>query len=1075
MDENKFTPSLPEKFSNAHTRKNNQRKKDPPFPVVLIIIPAGDYAGLSRLIHHLPSSLGMSYVIAEYWPLDHVGALPGEGELLRLLEGKNSMKIQAARQGTVLIKDQVYLLSPQMGIGAVDDKLVVFSRSIRRKEQDALDLLLADLAYACSRQAIVVLQTGIAMDLTAGLRVIRAEGGFTFIQRDSSQFMDLSHPGEITGCIDFILPSAAIASRLKWLKDYFGSPPFGSGPAENDQVHLGRLYLLLLKNEGVDFSRYKQAHVLDRIRRRMAVYGVTGLEEYLSFLEDNMGELRQLYRDLLNSISGIFLEPETTRVLASEVLPRLLKNRTPSAGLRIWIPQCSGGEEACSIAICVSEYLKKHDLELPVQVFATDMNKGGIERARLGHYEESALSHVSPRRLKRYFTKLEEGYQLSASVREMCVFATHNLLKDPPFSNVDIIVCRNVLTGLDADHQDSIFRSFHYALNPEGFLLMESHPDVLLKAELFEVLGTEPGIYRRKEAPAAFLFPSFFSREQDGEKEAAGLLLGSYTPAAVLVNDSLEIVRFYGNSSPYLRPSFGKSSLNLLQLLDDSLFFDVNSLFERLKREGKAVRSEVVSLYKKEALPEIIIELVPLRTVSCSLLIFRETSYAAGDNASAHTVPDGKDRKLHALEKQLREARLQLAAGNQEAARLQEELQTTREELMSANEELHSLNEALSDSKLDLESHNHELSVVNTDLSTRNKELESSVEYAHAIVAAIRQPLVILRGDLRIRTANEAFYSYFGLDPIEVHGHYFYSVGNGLFDLEDLRGQLVDMLARKVESLDVEIKHSFPKLGERILSLHASRMQEFPRRRPGILLVMEDITDRKMAERFKDEFIGIASHELKTPATSIQAYTQILYNEFLESNDQRSAQLVSRLNSQVTKLAHLAKDLLDITRITQGQISLKKNYFDVNALIREIVEDMQLTTQIPIRVGELPPAPELWGDRDRVGQVLVNLLSNAAKYAAGAPGIDLFTVIRQDALHISVRDYGIGMSSETMQKIFDRFYRSDDPASLRHPGLGLGLYIASEIVKRHGGTIAVRSELGKGSVFTAVLPWGKPE
>lgn len=1018
----------------------------------------------------------MAYIIVEYVPYDETdGQLNGESILPRLLEGRTKMTVNEVTPNMHLEKNKLYVLPPGANVNIVNGRFVFSTPLVRRKDDNVLDLLLANMAYGFGRQVAAIVMPGVTMDITAGLRVIKAEGGFTFLHKDAGLFQEMARPDEMADCIDFILPPAGITERLKWLKGYFSG--IGSGSAEAVEVErnqLGRIYLFLLNQKGIDFSLYKQSAVLHRILRRMAIAGTDSMEEYAGFLSDNAGEAEHLYRDVLSVVSGIFMEPEISRVLVKEVLPRVLDKRLKTSPLRIWIPLCAGGEEACSVAICVLEYLKEKDIELPVQVFATDLNRATIEKARMGFYEDGALVNLSPRRIRKYFIKVEGGYQVVGPVREMCIFAAHNLLKDPPFSRVDIIVGQNALAGLHMDHWHTVFRSFHYALNAQGWLLLKNWKDSWYPMELFARMEAAPELYSRKEVPAAFPLPAFSRQEPDGEREAAELLLNGYVAAAILIDDVFRIVRYYGDTSPYLRPAGGRPSLHVLQLLDDSIVFDVNHLFERLGKEGRPVRLEGILLTGDSNSREIDVELIPLRYRNWRLLVFREGGRPSAEGAAAlsGTKSEVQARKILSLEKRLRDTEKMLQKANEGSWRMQEQLHTAQEELMSSNEELMSMNEALAMAKLELEVYNHELSTVNTDLYTRNKDLETSIEYAHAIISAIRQPLIILQNDLRVRTANNAFYSYFGLDPEEVKGQYLYTIGDGIFDLEELLGHLGQLSAKRNPSLDMEIKQHFPRHGERVMLLNAAIMEGHTGRRAGILLGLEDITDRKMADRFKDEFIGIASHELKTPATSIQAYTQILYNEFLESNDQRSAALMSRLNSQVTRLAHLAKDLLDITKITQGQINLRKQYFDMNALINDIVEEVQVTTAIRVAVA-VPVIPQVWGDKDRMGQVLVNLLSNAIKYSADSASVDLSAIVRKSAVHLIVQDYGIGMSAETVQKIFDRFYRSDDPASLRHPGLGLGLYISAEIVRRHGGRILVSSEKGKGSVFTVILPFGK--
>jgi two-component system CheB/CheR fusion protein len=1045
-------------------------------PIAALALPTGESSIFESLFAQVPADLGFAYIIMEYGP---AGSTPASGpsSLYAKLNKRTAMPVIVPGRNTPLEKDHIYLLPPGTSVNLVRGRLTFGAGISIVKSDSVIDLFAATVASGAPGRAVVIVPSAAATRATTGLRVVRTVGGFVFALEEKDPLF--SPPIGRTGFVDFTLSPGRAVEKLRSLAGYLHK---GQADPADKHPELSRIYLQLLHRRGIDFSRYRQPDVLRCIRRRMAIHALDTLESYLAFLQEEEEEVALLHDELQTGIAGFFLEPAIEHALVKDILPALLARRSGESPLRVWIPHCNGGQQASSFAIALSEYMESHNLNIPIQIFATDLNKLAIDRARIGIYEDSELHNISPQRIKKFFARRMDGYHLSKSIREMCVFATQNFLKDPPFSHIDIILGPNALVGLGPEERKKIFRAFHYALNPSGYLVLgrlrtSDNPDYL-----FHLLTDNPGIFLKKDVPATFDTPVLIPSYTAGEQEADRLLLSGYVPAAFLVDEQFRVIRFYGNADPYLRQESDRPSLHLLRILRDDLVFELDELIQQADKEGKAAKKEGIPSGEHPGYRQLSVEVVPLRSFGRKwrLVIIREWSPAEKTTKTQKPGarnPTAKDLRITALEKELNEMRGLLLAANEESRKAQEALQIANEEMMASNEELRSineelvgLNEELKAAREELLSFNIELNTMNEDLYVRNQELQLSGDYAHAVIASIRQPLVVLQDDRYIRKANPAFYRLFRLVPEDVTGMSLYSIGDGILDQDDLRRGLRQMQSKKLASVDLECKILLPSQGERILSFSFARMQKVSGIRPGILLTVEDITDRKMADRFKDEFIGIASHELKTPATSIQAYSQLLYDELAETNDQRSVQLVSKLNTQVSRLTHLAKDLLDVTRISQGQIALRLEYFNLNQLITETVEELQVTTKIRLVIAGLSTAQPFRGDRSRIRQVLVNLLTNAMKYSPASEEIIVHAESTAQQVRISIQDFGIGMSTDTLQKIFDRFYRSEDPSTIRHPGIGLGLYISSEIVRRHGGDITVSSERGKGSIFTITLP-----
>jgi chemotaxis methyl-accepting protein methylase/signal transduction histidine kinase len=394
------------------------------------------------------------------------------------------------------------------------------------------------------------------------------------------------------------------------------------------------------------------------------------------------------------------------------------------------------------------------------------------------------------------------------------------------------------------------------------------------------------------------------------------------------------------------------------------------------------------------------------------------------------------------------------------------ELDVTNEKLQSANEELASNSE-------ELQSTNEEMTTLSEELQTRNEEVTIALDYADAIIRTVRGPLLVLNKDLRIISANEAFYNAFKVAANDTENRLLYDLGNRQWNIPKLKTLLEKILPKSNTLTDYEVVHNFKDIGQKTMLLNARTLQQGPNKTSLILLAIEDITVRKQLEQQKDEFISIASHELKTPITSVKAYTQILGQRFRKAEDIKSVELVDKMDSQLDKLTDLIGDLLDITMLEAGRIQYHESYFDFNELIEETVEELQRTTEKHRIVKKLQPSRTVYGDHDRLGQVITNFMTNAIKYSPRADKIIVKTIVDKDNVTLCVQDFGVGLSQKDQAKVFERFYRVRGSDQNTYPGLGLGLYIASEIIKRHKGRVWVESKKAEGSTFCFSLPMPK--
>ena len=1078
MQDNSFTHSAHKRIMSEDDGRLSEDGVGALFPVVAIGAAAGGMDAVARLLEHLPPDLGMAYVILLYLS-------PGERGVMDLFQQRTDMKVVEACNNTLLEMNKVYVLPAENYLSIGIGRFVHLPVFRSNKAYHVIDHFFTTLAGIYKNNAYAVVLSGTGADGTAGIRAIRAEGGITFAQDATAAFRGMPQYAIESGFIDFVLPPEGIAGQLAALKDY----SFRTGAIlrhlENSKVQLGRIYLLLSGKYGVDFSLYKQSTVNRRIIRRMTLNKIPNAETYLKHLEADPAEIELLYKDLLSGVGGFFREPALGRVLVKKIFPALLKDRKPDEPVRVWIPACSGGEEACSMAIYLLEYMHARDIQAPIQIFATDLHEGIIEMARTGFYTKAAVHHLSPLRLKKFFIKIEGGYQVIKAIRDMCIFTSHNFLKDPPYARMDIISCRHALLSLEQTAQQKALRIFYYSLKQSGFLLLDRTDTFHDPQPFFQQAFKEWNIYTKRtdisspifDLPATILQstrennkdPQDTGNLPEKGKAADKIMLSRYVSAGLLVDGEGHILRFYGVTASYLRPWAGKATLELFSIVHESLVYELHDLLQQVKRHGVAASKAGIIVQTGQDAKMVTIDVVPVKQPGDTwlLIVFREPSPGGPD---AGPGEDAWKQRILELEESLLEAGRQMLAMHDEFGQVRMELQAAHEELLSSNEELQSINEQLETSKEELQSTNEELTTMNEEVIRRNAELKESIEYAEAIVETIGQPLLDFYSDLRVRKANKSFYSFFRLTCEEMEGNYLSETANGLFNIPELMDGLRLAISRRIPFRELEWKYAAPDAGERIILFNATRINGQPGKRARILLAMEDITERRQLEKRKDEFISIASHELKMPATSIQAYAQILYNEFVEANDQQSAQLVGKLNKQVARLATLTRDLLDMSNISQGHLRLKESFFDIQNMVDETIEEMQRTTPIRLIFSRAYPVGNFWGDRDRLGQVLRNLISNAIKYSAGGTQVLIGLDMQEKHLHLCVQDFGIGMTPATQEKIFDRFFRVDDPAARQYSGLGLGLYISQEIVRQHGGKITVQSEKDKGSTFTVILP-----
>ena len=536
---------------------------------------------------------------------------------------------------------------------------------------------------------------------------------------------------------------------------------------------------------------------------------------------------------------------------------------------------CSTGEEAYSMAMCFREYMGEEPERL--QIFASDISEPAIKKARTGNYTKTEVENVSPQRLQEFFTPTADGYQVKKAIRDLCVFASHNFLKDPPFGRIDFVSCRNVLIYLEPYLQKRALTTFHYALNPKGLLLLGKSEAISSVPDLFSLATKTDKLFSRKDVPGTFIHTLSQGSESalastktnasadlmrtDFQKTADDIILGKYTPAGVVVNAAMDIVHFRGTTSDYLEQLAGKPSHNLLLMAKSGLAFELRSLLHKAKKEGVTVIKDRIPVQVKGSLSTVSIEVIPLPNLIDPhyLVLFHADLPTAANQpergtkrVNKKTGPDDRDERIAQLERELTQTRDDMRSITEDQEVMNEELQSANEELLSGNEELQSLNEEMETSREELQSSNEELTVVNQEMIGLNEQVTTSRNYAEGIIANMREPLLVLDSRLRIQMANKAFYRTFQVNESETEGVLVYQIGNNQWDIPDLRRLLERVLPEKSTFSDFEITHTFTAIGRRVMLLNAREILNGIDAEKLILLSIADVTheaDAREAER----------------------------------------------------------------------------------------------------------------------------------------------------------------------------------------------------------------------------------
>jgi two-component system CheB/CheR fusion protein len=828
-----------------------------PFAIVGIGASAGGLAAISELLEALPPRPGMAFII-----VSHMGAKK-PSILHTLLAQRTQLPVRQAADGEVIEPNHVYVGPPGKQLSLRGGKLHATAGDAHGPKPTAIDHFFASLAADRHVSARGVVLSGTGSDGTEGLQQIRMEGGITFAQEPgSAQFDGMPASAVRAGCVDFVLPPAGIARELMRI----GHLPLGvlspkpgnrvAKPAKSDPFD--GIIAFLSKTGGVDFSKYKESTLRRRIARRMALKGFTNLTAYLDYVREHGDEARHLYGDMLIHVSGFFRDVEAFRTLDRKVIAPLARRADGNEPIRIWVPGCARGEEVYSIGMLLLERLGRSATERQVQLFGSDISEPDIELARAGRFPAQIAADISPARLKRFFEKAPGGYQVRQELRKLCVFACHEVASDPPYSNLDLISCRNLLIYFSRPLQERVLGIFHYALKPGGILFLGRSESLAAFTVPFAPLDKEHHIYTSKPAKTQPVLhgapkkvisaprqsPTAGTSKQGLRHDIDRVLLERYAPPGFYVDDDLRILEFIGDVSPYLKLSSGQAHLQLDRMLPAAMSLDIRTAMRAARKSRKPVKREtdwVAADGGTRSVTIIVVRVTPASDSTRGYLVLfeRDATVTPADGASR---PGGRGQKarseLARANRQLAVTRRQLQAVLQEQKVSSEELRLLNEEAMSSNEELQSSNEELQTAKEELQSANEELSTVNEELQNRNQQLDQLSTELSTLVSGVNIPIVHLDRHHRVRRFSPAAQAAFNLIPADV-GRDFSQIKPSI-KLPDLEPLITAAIERgSVEEREVQ------DASGRWYSLRLRPFPSLAQRSEGALIALVDIDANK--------------------------------------------------------------------------------------------------------------------------------------------------------------------------------------------------------------------------------------
>lgn len=753
-----------------------------PFPIVGIGASAGGVEALEAFFGAMPRDNGMAFVVITHLDPNR------ESWLADILGRCTTMPVAAARDGDEVKAQQVYVLPPGVILTIEQGHLRLRARGTEHSDRAPIDIFFSSLAEDRTEAAVGIVLSGAGSDGTLGIKAIKEHGGLTLAQasdRTKPRFKEMPESAAATGLVDLEVPVERMPEQLL---------RYVQSASQIDENRIAaatkRIHDVLRSRVGHDFSKYKGKTFGRRVQRRMQVLQLHDIDGYVQRLQNDAEEAGLLFRDLLIGVTNFFRDPAAFRALESSVIPELFEDMGADNEVRVWVPGCASGEEVYSIAILLAEHAATLRFAPRIRIFASDIDEHALATARAGRYTASLLMDVSPERLERFFVSEGQGYRIAKELRDLCVFSTHSVIRDPPFSRVDLISCRNLLIYLHAELQAQLFPMFHYALRPTGFLFLGLSETTARHGDLFTPIDKEHRIFKRRDSVAqspgelAQFRPrsrqdavAMRRSQQSGAlkpgilRHATAAVTEKYAPAHVVVNEQGEVLHYSIRTGKYLEPAFGPPNRDLLAMTRKGLRLDLRAALRAAIETGRSVTRDKVSVEIDGGVETVSVTVEPVTAgnEAAFLVVFNDLGPMRSREEAPHdgSPRAGDDDAIQQLETELREIKERLQSAIEELESSNEELKSSNEELMSVNEEIQSSNEELVTAKEEEQSINEELQTLNAELHRKVEDLDRAHSDLRNLFESTQVATMFLDRDMVIRSFTPAITDVFGVTPAD--------------------------------------------------------------------------------------------------------------------------------------------------------------------------------------------------------------------------------------------------------------------------------------------------------------------
>ncbi len=774
----KAAPPSARKRLTLRSRSSGLMPKTDERPLCVVGVGAsgGGLEAVEAFLTHMPTDSNVAIVIVTHLDPTHTSIM---GDLLTRY---TPMEVFQAEEGMTVRKNCVYIIPPGKDMAIMKGALQLLEPQMIRGMRHPIDFFFRSLARDQNERAVAIVLSGAGTDGTLGLKDIKGEGGMVMVQEpESAKYDGMPRSAIDTGLADYVLPPEKMPEQLvKYVRH-----PYVVASAKRDTLmskiseNLHKILLLIRGQTGRDFSYYKETTIIRRVERRMNINQISEVSHYINYLQRNPLEIELLFKELLIGVTSFFRDPEAFEAIRKKIIPQIFVKKPLGGTVRVWVPGCSTGEEAYSLAILLKEYIEKVRKGFNIQIFATDIDTSAIEKARTGVYPDSIGSDISPDRLRRFFAKGDNTFQIKKEIREMVVFAVQDLIKDPPFTRLDVISCRNLLIYLNPQIQKKLLPLFHFALMPEGILFLGTSETAGEAGDLFGTLEKKWKIFRRKKAqlarPEHLDFPAIPPLKGITEAQRTGirrdepvmidqvakrLLLDDYTPPCIIVNDKNNILYIHGKTGNFLEPAPGAARMNILEMAREGLEYELGRALRKAAAQKKPVLREGLQIKYNSSVHYIDLEVRPItrpeQLKGLFLIVFRDAPTPARQERAARAVKKGEERRSTQLEKELASTKEYLQHTIEEQQSSNEELQSMNEELQASNEELQSTNEELETSKEEIQSINEELVTVNAELQSKIEELSHANNDLNNLLASTDIAVIFLDNNLNVKRFTPA-------------------------------------------------------------------------------------------------------------------------------------------------------------------------------------------------------------------------------------------------------------------------------------------------------------------------------